>query len=470
MRVPGTRCRRTRPRSQVSVPVIGTHRGSTWIPASAIALACATVAILVSAIEPGGLETVPLALAVVVLCLAALLRPFEPAPGEKFSLAAAVAFFGALVLPGAQAVAAVALAECAARLIRRTSLVSAVVNISKSVGAVAAASAVALALRSQPAAVPEPRDVLAGAVAYLVVTLAAVALMIAWTQGAAAVRAFLAREWLPTATLIAIGGLAAAVWAAQPLFIALFALPLAMVEIAGRDAARLRAAHAAVAKALDAQRAFVADAAHELRNPLTAIRGNIAFVESDTLSAEESAALTDARTDLGHLSALVERLLLLSRADAETPTDARADLSAIAIKVAGEVRRRPEVALDLDVPGRVDVAAPAELVAAMVRDLVSNAAAYTERGSVRVAVREDEGVAVLEVRDTGVGIAPAELPRVFDRFFRGGAARRLASGSGLGLAIAKRIAEAHGGSVDIAPASGGGTVARLFLPRTRSKA
>lgn len=454
----------------MSVPFTGVRRDSVWIPASAMALVCAAAGALVAAHEPGGLETVPLALAIVLLSLAALLRPFEPAPGEKFSLAAAAAFFGALVLPGAQAILAVALAECSARLIRRTSLVSSVVNVSKSAGAVAAASAVALALRTQAPTVLEPREVLAGGAAYLVATLAAVGVMIAWTQGAGAVRGFLAREWLPTATLLAIGGLAAAVWAAQPLLIGLFTLPLAMVEIAGRSAARVRAAHAAVAKALDAQRAFVADAAHELRNPLTAIRGNLAFVESDALSAEESAALADARTDLGHLSALVERLLLLSRADAETQADARSDLAAIAVTVAREVARRPDVALDIDVSGRVEVAAPAELVAAMVRDLVSNAAAYTEKGSVRVAVREEQGVAVLEVRDTGVGIAPADLPRVFDRFFRGGAARRLSSGSGLGLAIARRIAEAHGGSVDVAPASGGGTVARLLLPRARSTA
>jgi signal transduction histidine kinase len=452
----------------VSVPVTAVRRGSTWIPASAVALACAAVAALVVAVEPGGPETLPLALAIALLSLAALLRPFEPAPGEKFSLAGAVAFFGALVLPGAQAVAAIALAECAARVLRRTSLVSALVNVSKSVGAVAAASALALLLRTQAVTVLEPREVVAGGAAYLIVTLAAVGVMIAWTQGAGAVRAFVAREWLPTATLLAIGGLAAAVWAAQPLFIVLFALPLAMVEIAGRNAARVRAAHVAVSKALDAQRAFVADAAHELRNPLTAIRGNIAFVESDALSAEESAALADARTDLGHLSALVERLLLLSRADAQAPTAARADLSAIAVTVAREVARRPEVALDIDVPGRVDVAASAELVAAMVRDLVSNAAAYTERGSVHVAVREAEGVAMLEVRDTGVGIPQAELPRVFDRFFRGSAARRLAPGSGLGLAIARRIAEAHGGSVEVLPADGGGTVARVLLPRVRT--
>jgi signal transduction histidine kinase len=454
----------------VSVPAIQARRATSWIPASATALACLILASLALVIDPGGIESAPLAFAIALLSLGALVRPFEPAPGEKFSLAAAIAFFGALVLPGGQAVLAVALAEIAARLIRRTSLVSSVVNISKSMGAVAAASLAVDAIHLQPATALDVRAVAVAGVLYLAVTLASVGTMIAWTQSASAVRGFVAREWLPTTTLIAIGALAAAVWASEPLLIVLLALPLAMVEVAGRGAARLRAAHAAVGKALDAQRAFVADAAHELRNPLTAIRGNIAYIESATLTEDESAAMSDARRDLGHLSALVERLLLLSRVDQARSGDDRADLSAIASAVAASATRRADVALDLDLPHGVQVAAPAELVEALVRDLVTNAAAYTETGFVRVTVRAREDVAELEVRDTGVGIPQAELPRVFDRFFRGSAARRLAPGSGLGLAIARRIAEAHGGSVEVLPAHGGGTVARVVLPRVRTMA
>jgi signal transduction histidine kinase len=454
----------------VSLPAVQTRQATSWIPASAIGVTGLALASLAAATDAGGADTLPLALAIALLSLGALVRPFEPAPGEKFSLAAAIAFFGALVLPGAQAVLAVALAEVAARAIRRTSLISTVVNVSKSIGAVAAASAAVGAIHLQPAASPEVRDVVLAGALYLAVTLIPIATMIGWTQGSRAVGGFLAREWLPTTTLIAIGALAAAVWSSQPLLIVLLALPLAMVEVAGRGAARVRAAHAAIAKALDAQRAFVADAAHELRNPLTAIRGNIAYVTSERLGTDESAALADARRDLEHLSALVERLLLLSKADAGSTLDQDSDLSRIAQAVASGAMRRANVALDLDVPRGVHVAAPAELVEALVRDLVTNAAAYTESGFVRVTVRARDDVAELEVRDTGVGIPQAELPRVFDRFFRGTAARRLAPGSGLGLAIARRIAEAHGGSVEVLPAKGGGTVARVLLPRPRTMA
>ena len=441
-----------------------------WIPASAVALSCGALAALAGAAQPGRAETLPLALAICLLSLGALLRPFEPAPGEKFSLAAAVAVFGILVLPGGQAVGATLVAEVLARIIRRTSVVSSLVNIAKSAGAVGAAASAVDVLRLDPMLAPNLQEVLVGGAIYVAVTLAPIAAMIGWTQGAGSVRGFYAREWLPTATLVAIGALAAAVWAAMPLLIVLVALPLAMVEVAGRSSARVRAAHAIVAKALDAQRAFVADAAHELRNPLTAIRGNIAYIESATLAPEEAAALGDGKRDIAHLSALVERLLLLSRADAGGDTAARADLSAIARSVAAGTSRRSAVALDLDLPPDVQVAAPAELVEALVRDLVTNAAAYTERGFLRVTLRTRADVAELEVRDTGVGIAPADLPRVFDRFFRGAAARRLAPGSGLVLAIARRIAEAHGGAVEVGPANGGGTVARVRLPLARGSA
>ena len=443
------------------------RRASIWIPASAIAVACLALATLAALADPGGPDTLPLALAIALISLGALLRPFEPAPGEKFSLAAAIAFFGALVLPGAQAIAAVAAAEVAARFIRRTSVVSSTVNVTKAIGAVGAAAAVAESMRMSLLLAPDLLEVLLAGGVYLVVTLAPIAAMIGWTQRPSAVVGFIVRESLPTATLVAIGALGAAVWAASPLLIAMLALPLAMVEVAGRAAARLRTAHSSLAKALDTQRAFVADAAHELRNPLAAIRGNIAFVRDEMLAPEEGAALADARRDLGQLSALVDRLLVLSAADSSGERRGAADLSAIARDVAVATKRRAGVTLELDLADGVRVALPPELLEALVRDLVANAAAYTERGAVRVAVKETAGVAELEVRDTGVGISPSELPRVFDRFFRGSAARALAPGSGLGLAIARRIAEAHGGSIVLAPVTAGGTSVRVLLPANR---
>ena len=435
-----------------------------------MALPCVFLALLAGVANTGRPETLPLALAVALLSLGALVRPFEPAPGEKFSLAAAVAFFGVLVLPAGQALVAIAAGELAARVIRRTSPLSSIVNVSKSMGAAAAAAASIETTRLSFILAPDLLEVLVAGALYLVVTLLPVAAMIGWTKGPRAGAGFIARETIPTATLLTIGALGAAVWVSSPLLIVLLLFPLAMVEIAGRGAARLRRTHGALAKALDAQRAFVADAAHELRTPLTAIRGNLAFVRESTLVPDEEAALADARRDVAHLADLVERLLMLSRAEENPDTSGRADLSQIARSVAAAIARRPEVALELDVASDVQVAAPPDLVEAVVRDLVGNASAYTEHGFVRVSVRTREERAELEVRDTGVGIAPAELSRVFDRFYRGSAARRIAPGSGLGLAIARRIAEIYGGRITLTPAHGGGTSVVVQLPLVRRPA
>src|SRR5581483_1227708 len=325
---------------------------SSWIPAIAVALPYAGIAATVVLAEPAPPETLPLALAIALISLGALLRPFEATPGEKLSLAAAIAFFGVLVLPGAQAVGAVAVAELLARITRRTSAISTVVNVAKAVGAAGAAVG-SLRLSTVPA--PDLLEVLVAGALYLVATLVPVAAMVAWTRGGGSVAGFFGRETLPMATLIAIGALGAAVWSTSPFLIVLLVLPLATVEVAGRGAARLREAHAALGRALEAQRAFVADAAHELRNPLAAIRGNLAFVRESPLAPDEAAALADARRQLVQLAALVERLLVLSKADANAERGATADLGIIARAVSEATRRRPEVALELEIQEGVQV-------------------------------------------------------------------------------------------------------------------
>lgn len=447
----------------MNAPTLAVRRAPIWLAASLVATPCAGLALLAATKDAGGAASVPLALGVAALSLAALLRPIEPAPGEKLSLAAAIAFFGILVLPATQALAAITAAELAARLLRRTSVVSALVNVSKAAGAAGAASAAAGALRLSPAVPPDLQEVLVAGALYVLVALAPVAAMIGWTQGTSAVRGFLAREWLPTATLVAIGALGAVVWSAMPLLMVLLALPLAMVEIAARAAARARESRDAAERALEVQRAFVADAAHELRNPLAAIRGNLAFVRPDGLDEDDAEALAAARRDVAGLASLVDRLLLLSGVDA-TIAAGEADVAAIARRVAPSIPRRPGVALELDLPERAAARLPVELCESVIRDLVGNAAAYTERGAIRVSVRATRDEVSLEVHDTGIGIEAGELSKVFDRFYRGAAARRLAQGSGLGLAIVRRVVEAYGGSIAMASGGGAGTTARVRMP------
>jgi signal transduction histidine kinase len=105
----------------------------------------------------------------------------------------------------------------------------------------------------------------------------------------------------------------------------------------------------------------------------------------------------------------------------------------------------------------------------LVLNLIENAVKYTPRGgSVRVKLGQEDGLVTLSVADTGIGIAPGDLPHVFDRFWRADSARTRTSerpGTGLGLAICKWIAEAHGGRIDVASRPGRGTTFTVVLPR-----
>ena len=436
---------------------------TAWVPALAIAIASGALAVAASQ-DRADVSSPALAAAIALLALATLLRPIEPAPGEKLTLAGAIGFFAALVLPGLEAVAAIFVATLASRLVRRTSAISTVVNVAKATAAVSAAVLVDEPVRGAWAISPQMLWLLGAGVAYVIATLAPIALMIHWTRGPDAAGGFLAREAIPTVSLVAVGALAAVVWSAVPPAILLLVFPLASVELAARASARARAARDQLRRSLEAQTVFAADAAHELRNPLATISGNLAYVDRSRLASDEAGAVGDALSETRRLSGLVERLLLLSRADALANRGSRADLAEIVRRVAARTTPRPGVRLSVSVPSTLLVAGVEELIDTTVSDLLANAASYTERGEIAVSAGVRDGTAELVVRDTGIGIGAADLERIFDRFYRGTEARRLARGSGLGLAIARRVAEAHGGSLRLASASGNGTTATLLLP------
>src|SRR5882757_2207523 len=199
------------------------------------------------------------------------------------------------------------------------------------------------------------------------------------------------------------------------------------------------------------QRAFISDAAHELRSPLTALRLQLQLLDR----APDETARLEARSRLGaaveRAIHLVEQLLALARSE---PQDANpdfdpVDLSAAAaegIRDAHELALSRHIDLGLDATPNLTVRGDREALRVLVRNLVDNAVRYTPpHGSVQVRSRSTPGEAVLEVTDTGPGIAPADRERVFDRFYRRAAAQE--NGSGLGLAIVKAIAERHGASV-----------------------
>ncbi|MFB6822938.1 sensor histidine kinase [Streptomyces virginiae] len=211
------------------------------------------------------------------------------------------------------------------------------------------------------------------------------------------------------------------------------------------------------------QRQFTADASHELRNPLAAVRSRLEVALAMDRPDRESVAAALADTE--RLQAIAADLLLLARLDGgPAPRSEPVDLALLAAEDAarrGGERGGERVALRLDAGAPVPASGdPARLERALA-NLVDNALRYA-RAEVVVRATEHDGWAVLEVTDDGPGILEADRDRVFERFVRLDADRgRASGGTGLGLAIAREIARAHGGDVRALPAPTGG--ARLVL-------
>jgi two-component system sensor histidine kinase MprB len=229
----------------------------------------------------------------------------------------------------------------------------------------------------------------------------------------------------------------------------------------GRLAASFNTMLAALEDSARTQRRFVADASHELRTPLTSLRTNIeVLARTDAMPAEErERLLADVVEQLAEMSELVAELVALDKAQEEPGAREEVRLDLIAAEAVERARRnRPGVTFSADLEESVVTGIPASLERA-IDNLLDNAAKWSPRGGVvEVSVRGGEVV----VRDHGPGIDDADLPYVFDRFYRAPAARGHA-GSGLGLAIVRQVAESHGGEVTAERANGGGTLVRLRL-------
>jgi two-component system OmpR family sensor kinase len=225
-----------------------------------------------------------------------------------------------------------------------------------------------------------------------------------------------------------------------------------------------------------AQRQFVDDAAHELRAPVTSITGNLELLERarDLPDAEREAILADVRVEAERLGRLVNDLLALARADAGLRvTRAPVELDRVVVEGMRAMHHLAgDVALGLTALEPAVVVGDADRLKQVLVILVENALRYTPAGGqVRVSLRSLAKEAVLAVEDTGMGIGPADLPRIFDRFYRADPARsRIAGGSGLGLAIAKWVVEAHNGRMEVESEPDQGTVFRVWLPLAGERA
>ena len=228
--------------------------------------------------------------------------------------------------------------------------------------------------------------------------------------------------------------------------------------------------------ALDAQRAFVADAAHELRTPLAALNLQLQLVERASGAGERATALADLRAGLDRATHVVQQLLTLARAEPEAAAALAGEPVGLAELVAQAVADHALLAEAKGVDLGATEAAKAAFVTGdatalrtLLANLVENAIRYTPAGGrIDVAAGVVDGRPYLEVADNGPGISEAERARVFDRFYRCGSGS--SSGSGLGLAIVKAIAERHSATVSLGDTPGGGLTIRVEFPAGASTA
>jgi signal transduction histidine kinase len=219
-------------------------------------------------------------------------------------------------------------------------------------------------------------------------------------------------------------------------------------------------------------RRFMADAAHELRTPITVLRSRAEVaLQQPRDAANYVSALVAIEAESRRLGGIVDSLLVLARADAgERPLERqRLFLDDIAIDAAGAARivgRQKGVEVTVEEFEEAPVVGDAALIRQLVMILLDNAVKFTDTsGVVRLRVSMLNGAPTFSIEDTGIGIKPEDLSRVFQRFFRGDTARSRTEGAGLGLSIASWIAREHGADVSLSSEPGGGTTVVVTFPR-----
>ena len=229
------------------------------------------------------------------------------------------------------------------------------------------------------------------------------------------------------------------------------------------------------AAAVEAQRRFLADTSHELRNPLTSLSMNLSLLQREDLHPDlRREAIHEAAAGAARMQRLVHDLLLLARGDtAEMLHLEVVDLDRLMAEVVHEAAaqtggRGPSVIAGPMEPAAV--IADSDRIRQVLWNVLENARRFTLAAeTITLALRCHAGSAVMTCSDTGAGIAPEHVPHVFERFYQADPARS-GGGAGLGLAIVKHLVEAHGGRVDLASILGTGTTVTISLPLASSDA
>ena len=214
---------------------------------------------------------------------------------------------------------------------------------------------------------------------------------------------------------------------------------------------------------LDSQQQFVADASHQLRTPLAALRLRLENLERD-VAAPGKGDLEAALAEVARLARLVEALLMLARADASRPAPAAVDVERVVrgrVEAWAPAAERKGSRLTVNVPGPLRALATPESLEQVLDNLLSNALAVSPSGgAISLEARRVDSRVELHVVDEGPGMTPEQRARAFDRFWRAGAP---GTGTGLGLAIVRRLVDGDGGSVELHEATGGGLDAVVRL-------
>ena len=222
------------------------------------------------------------------------------------------------------------------------------------------------------------------------------------------------------------------------------------------------------------RRDFVANVSHELKTPIAAVRGLVETIIDDQEITDENRErfLDKIHNQSMRLSAIVTDLLTLSRLESgnEVLETISLDLSEVVrstVTSLGQAAEERNIRVEILLPeGPVRLLGDEDALSQVTSNLLDNALKYSPRGAeVWIRLRQENGKAVIEVQDQGVGIEPRDRDRIFERFYRVDKARsRELGGTGLGLSIVKHIVLAHGGEVDVESSPGAGSTFRVFLP------
>jgi signal transduction histidine kinase len=246
----------------------------------------------------------------------------------------------------------------------------------------------------------------------------------------------------------------------------------ALVLVAAGGFLLVRKSTAPIERSMIFMRRFMADAAHELRTPITVLRTRVDVALQQPRDADHYvSALHNVEAEARRLGGIVDSLLVLARADlGERQIEReRFFLDDVAIDAAGASRvvaRQKGVEVTVEEFEEAPVVGDPALTRQLIMILLDNAVKFTDSGGeVRVRVSLHQGVPTFVVQDTGMGIEPEDLSRVFQRFFRGETARSRTDGAGLGLSIARWIAREHGAEISLTSEPGRGTKVVVTFPR-----